>query len=192
MKILVIGDSWSSAVCATLIGDIDHYGWPQIMGAKKWVTMFCLGVKGSTALQWATNFDNRLAIAKATPADVLIMSLLGNDVLQACVTGNTAALTEAKLAQGGKELAGVVKVAKKSRTIVMLYADPFNGKLPLVNKLLPLVNAQIKKSVAGIAGVEIFDTGTVLTLACFNGNSGHPNLKGHTALAKAFKQLLGI
>jgi len=193
MKILPMGDSWASAVCATPQGDVDHRGWPQIIGSNGWATMFYNGVMGSTAAQWAMNFDNRLEIAKLAPADVCIVSLLGNDVIHACESGDTAALTMAALTLGGRALTGVVNVAKKPRTLVMIYADPFGGKQALVNKWLPVVNAQITKSVAGIKGVEIFDTAPVLAApGSFNGVSGHPTAQGHIALATAFKQRLGL
>jgi len=185
MNILVIGDSWSSAVRSTPTGDVDHQGWPQIWGLPP---QYCQGVSGSTAVEWSQNFSNKLAVAIETPADVLIVSLLGNDFIGAA-KGDI--LTPTLSASDIAHYRAVIEVLKKPRTIVIKYADPFGGANKIVKELLPIVNSGIDTAVQGLSGVEILDTSTFLTSACFTG-SMHPNLEGGILIMKALKNLLDI
>jgi lysophospholipase L1-like esterase len=183
MKIITIGDSWSSAICATPQGELNAHGWPQLLGP----TCTAIGVPGSTVAQWMTNFGNRLVLAKQFKADVLIMSLLGNDAMNFAKKGLTF-----NWATNQINLAKIINIVKKPRTIVLTYADPFNGSNKNVAALLTHINQTIRASVATVQGVEIFETGTVLTPGMFLPPDMHPNIQGHVALARQFKNLLGI
>jgi lysophospholipase L1-like esterase len=183
MKIITIGDSWSSAICATPNGELNEHGWPQLLGAN------CISgaVNGSTVTQWMTNFGNRLVTAKQFNADVLIMSLLGNDAMNRFKKGLTI---DWDLEQ--TNLAKIINIVKKPRTIVMTYSDPFNGSNPKVAALLTQINQTIRNAVATVQGVEVFETSTVLTPDMFLPPDMHPNINGHVALAAHFKTMLGI
>jgi lysophospholipase L1-like esterase len=183
MKIITIGDSWSSAICATPNGELNEHGWPQLLGPS------CIAgaVPGSTVIQWVTNFGNRMAMANQIKADVLIMSLLGNDALNLFKGGLPI---NWKLEQ--KNLAKIIAVAKKPRTIVMTYTDPLNGSDPKIAALMLQINQTIRAAAATVKGVEVFETSTVLTPDMFLPPDMHPNIKGHVALAAHFKTMLGI
>ena len=183
MKILAIGDSWSSAICATPQGELNAHGWPQLLGTICTTT----GVPGSTVSEWMNNFGNRLAAAKQFNADVLIMSLLGNDAMNLSKKGLPIDWATEQI-----NLAKIINIVKKPRTIVLTYADPFNGSNPNALALLTQINQTIRNAVATVQGAEIFETSTVLTPDMFLPPDMHPNIKGHIALAAHFKTMLGI
>jgi len=179
MKLLVIGDSWSSAVVA---GNDNHGGWPVLLGILADLRQ---AVAGSTAKQWAMDFEGRLSKAAATDADVAILSLLGNDVFAALGDG---IITPAEISDGITNFRSVVERVRKKRTIVILYTDPFFGRDKRFAYICPLLNATIRLSCP--SGVEFFDTSLVLRPEHFDGVDIHPNLKGHEAIAAGLKKVL--
>lgn len=183
-KILVIGDSWSSAYVATPTGPIDRDGWPKLLGVPDAMRQ---GVAGSTAEQWAADFESRLTKAAQTEANVVILSLLGNDAFAALSDGK---ITGNEIASALLNFNRVVLLAKKARTIVLQYADPFNGANPQHAFICHLMNALIKGECPD--GVEVFDTRTVLKPEHFDGKDIHPNIDGHKAIAAGLIELLKI
>jgi len=73
MEVLVIGDSWASAREADT--GIDA-GWPHLLSVA---ASHRQGISGATAMQWAADHEGWLSRARHTPADAVIVSLLGND-----------------------------------------------------------------------------------------------------------------
>ena len=74
MSLLVIGDSWASAHEADT--DNPNAGWPEILGIPSERRQ---AVAGSTAAQWAADFDGRLSRAIQTPSQAVFVSIGGND-----------------------------------------------------------------------------------------------------------------
>ena len=176
---LVVGDSWSSAVVA---GEGDRMGWPLMLGISDDMRQ---AVAGSTAAQWAADFDGRLTRAAQTPADVVIVSILGNDAFAALADGT---VTPDEVSAGVSALRRMVETVRKSRTIVLLYADPFGGRDIRSAIACPLLNAAICGAVPD--GVETFDTRTVLRPDHFDGTDIHPNRAGHEAIAVGLAAML--
>lgn len=176
---LIIGDSWSSAVVA---GEGDRMGWPLALGIPDDMRQ---AVAGSTAAQWAEDFDGRLTRAAQTRADVVILSLIGNDAFAALADG---IVTPEEVSAGLSALRRVVETVRKGRTIVILYADPFCGRDPRLAIACQLLNAAI----CGLLpdGVETFDTRTVLRPEHFDGRDIHPNRSGHESIATALREML--
>jgi lysophospholipase L1-like esterase len=179
MIVLALGDSWSSAVVA---GEGDRAGWPLMLGIPDEMRQ---GVAGSTAAQWAADFDGRLTKAAQTEADVVILSLLGNDAFAALADGS---VTPDELVAGVTNLRRVVATVRKARTIVLLYADPFCGADIKYAVMCPLLNAAICAALP--SGVETFDTRTVLRAEHFDGRDIHPNRVGHEAIAAGLRELI--
>ena len=173
-NVLVIGDSWSSAVVA---GEGDRAGWPLLLGIPDEMRQ---AVSGSTAAQWAANLDGRLTKAAQTPADVVIISLLGNDAFAALADG---VATPQEIIAGIAALRHVIEAVRKPRTIVMLYADPFCGSDIRKAIACSLLNVAIVTAIPG--GVEILDLRTVLGPQHFDGADIHPTRAGHEASAAA-------
>lgn len=176
---LVVGDSWSSAVVA---GEGDRMGWPLMLGIADDMRQ---AVAGSTAAQWASDFDGRLTRAAQTQADVVILSLLGNDAFAALSDGT---VTPEEVSVGVSALRRVVKTVRKARTIVLLYADPYSGRDLRSAIACPLLNAAICGALPD--GVDTFDSRTVLRPAHFDGRDIHPNRAGHDAIAAGLREML--
>jgi len=176
---LVVGDSWSSAVVA---GEGDHAGWPLNLGIAGEMRQ---AVAGSTAAQWAADFDGRLTRAAQTQAETVILSLLGNDAFAALADGT---VTPDEVIAGVTALRYVVETVRKGRTIVLLYADPFCGRDPRSAIACPLLNSAICGALP--AGVETFDTRSVLRPEHFDGRDIHPNRAGHEAIAAGLRDML--
>jgi hypothetical protein len=178
---LIVGDSWSSAVVA---GEGDRMGWPLMLGIRDDMRQ---AVAGSTAAQWAADFDGRLTRAAQTPADVVILSIIGNDVFAALSDG---IVTPAEISAGLSALRRMVETVRKDRTIVLLYADPFGGRDIRSAVACPLINAAI----CGVLpdGAETFDTRAVLRPEHFDGSDIHPNRAGHEAIAAGLQEMLGV
>lgn len=176
---LIVGDSWSSAVVA---GEGDRAGWPLVLGIADDMRQ---AVGGSTAAQWAADFDGRLTRATQTPADTVILSVLGNDAFAALSDGS---VTPDEIVAGVSALRRVVEAVRKARTIVMLYTDPFSGRDRQSAVLCPLLNAAICSALPD--GAETFDTRTVLRPEHFDGKDIHPNRAGHEAIAAGLRDML--
>lgn len=176
---LVVGDSWSSAVVA---GEGDRMGWPLLLGIPDEMRQ---AVAGSTAAQWAADVEGRLTRAAQTEAYVVILSLLGNDAFAALSDGT---VTPEEVSAGVSALRRVIETVRKFHTIVLLYADPFGGRDLRSAIACPLLNAAICSALP--AGVETFDTRTVLLPEHFDGRDIHPNHAGHEAIAAGLRELL--
>jgi hypothetical protein len=157
-------------------------GWPLMLGISDDMRQ---AVAGSTAAQWAADFDGRLTRAAQTPADAVILSLLGNDAFAALADGT---VTPEEISAGVSALRRTVETVRKARTIVLLYADPFGGRDIRSAIVCPLLNAAIVSTLP--PGVETFDTRSVLRPEHFDGSDIHPNRAGHEAIATGLREML--
>jgi len=178
MKVLTVGDSWSSAIESDTGKD---EGWPDIMEVD-----YRQAIAGSTAEQWVAGKDGILNKAAETKADVVILSLLGNDARKAMADGDVSL---AELSYGILNLNFVVRKVQKERTIILLYADPFCGADKQIHRQVTLLNHIIMASCAGL-GVEYFYSQRFLTEDHFDGKDIHPNRAGHEVIAKKMTEFL--
>lgn len=187
-NILVIGDSWASAVVA---GDPAHGGWPQILGIPAELRQ---AVPGSTAAQWANDFEGRLTRSYATPADVAIVALSGNDAINAMADG---VLSPKELIDLLTFTCGVLTGARgegePQRPVYMLgYADPFCGRDPRMSIGVTVLNSALEALFIANDTVPggFIRTADILGPDCFDGLDIHPNLKGHEAIAQRIAEVI--
>jgi len=173
-NILVIGDSWASAIESDI--GVDGVGWPAIMGIDP---QYRLAVAGSTAVQWASDYSAWLTRAKACMTDTVVISLLGNDAIQALADG---VLSGEEVADGLAAMHSVVQAIQRKRTIVMLYADPFSGADARARIGVPMLNAAIQL-VCSPLGVIFADTSKWLNSDHFLPPNIHPTRAGHEIIA---------
>lgn len=179
--ILIVGDSWSSAVVA---GDPSHRGWSALLGIPMERN---LAVAGSTAVEWAGNYRHYAMNAAAVAADTLILSLGGNDAFQAHSDG---VITVTEIFEAVTALRRVLTGLRRKRMLVLLYADPYCGANPGAVKGLTYLNMGIELSCAGLHEVELVDLREVLNKEHFDGYDIHPNLAGHEVIAAGIKRRL--
>lgn len=179
---LVVGDSWSAAREADTGRDA---GWPDIMGIPAELRQ---AVAGSTAAQWAADFEGRLSRAVNTSADVLVMSLLGNDAFAAIADGT---VTTDEVVTGLQHLRAVVSRLLRQRTIVLLYADPFCGANPQTAMAVPMLNGAIRTALWGLP-VVFADTGAWLKPEHFDARDIHPTRAGYAVIAAELGKMLQV
>lgn len=144
------------------------------------------GIAGSTAAQWASNVSGVLARAKATVADTVIVSLLGNDARAAVSDGQ---VTADEVAAGLRDMRAVVEAVQRPLTIVLLYADPFCGAQEQARVAVPLLNGAIRWACNRLP-VVFADTGLWLTREHFDGRDIHPTRAGHAVIADRMRELI--
>lgn len=183
---LIIGDSYSAA----REGDTQlDRGWPALLGVS---AAWRQAVSGSTAAQWAGDYQGWLSRAKGTACDAVIMSLLGNDAFQAApgLQSNPAAAVVA-VAEAYKNMETVLAVVYRQPIFVLLYPDAYNGKNSVWNFGLPMLNGAVRHAVAVAApNAVLVDLGTILSPQDFNGVDYHPIQSGHVKIAAYFSKLL--
>ena len=180
MEILVIGDSWAAGREAETGLDV---GWPALLGIPPGLRQ---GRSGSTAAQWAADHEGWLSRARATPAAAVVVSLLGNDGRAAAAQGARAVH---ELEAGLTALRAVVDAVLRPLTIVMLYADPFDGRDPQARVAVPLINDAIRAACEGRT-VAFAHTAHWLGGGHFDGTDIHPTRAGHAAIARGLRALL--
>lgn len=174
MKILAVGDSWASAV----EGDtgLDR-GWPEILELPEDCRQ---GISGSTAYEWAQNKDERLTKALESKADVIVLSLMGNDFRHAYDDGK---VTSEEVSLALTSMSSVVRMlSRRSRVFTLLYADPFDGKNKIYKYGLPMLNAGIRA--ASFMRADCIDLGSILSPEHFDGKDIHPTRAGHEVIAQ--------
>ena len=174
MKILSIGDSWLKVVAG------GGTPWPDIIGADN------QGISGSTAAEWAADRDGRLTKAKNTEADVVIISLMGNDARHAVADG---VVTTNEIVAALRNMRTVIETVLRPLTIVLLYADPFCGDNAQARMGVPLLNGAIK--FACDMPVVFLDTSKFLGREHFDGTDIHPNRAGHEMIAIKAQEIIG-
>ncbi|TRZ51558.1 MAG: SGNH/GDSL hydrolase family protein [Dehalococcoidia bacterium] len=174
MNIISIGDSWGKVVAG------GGTAWPETLGIRN------LNVSGSRAEEWANNKNNWLSNAQECKADIVIVSLMGNDYMAALQDGVISPL---EIFSGLHSMKTVVTAMLPAKIIVLLYADPFNGKDDRSNIALPILNAAIRFSCIGLP-VAIVDSSIFLTSIHFDGKDIHPNQLGHQTIADTMSGML--
>ena len=146
-KKIFIGDSWGAGRNSS--NGIDD-GWKSIVNEEDHI----LGVYGSTASQWASDYNGWLTKAKekSKNADIVIVSLMGNDAFNLFYSRKYISDDIHKICN---DFRFVIENFKEKRIIVLLYEIPksINWRLSLVCMLL---NSFIKTSLFGL-NVEYAD-----------------------------------
>ena len=180
MQSLVMGDSIAAGREADT--GLDR-GFAEIMGIPLDLRQ---GVSGSTAAQWAADFDGRLTRARQTESDAVIISLLGNDARHAVSDGR---VTANEIATGLRDMRAVVESVQRPLTIVLLYADPFCGDNAQAGVGVPLLNGAIRWACNGLP-VVFADTGSWLDREHFDGRDIHPTRAGHAVIAERMQDII--
>lgn len=180
-RVLVAGDSWSSALVAETRG---HDGWPVMMGVPAALRQ---GVDGATASDWAGDKDGMLTRALATPCDRVVLSLGGNDMFRAYGDKN---VTPAEILAASSALRAVAsKFADRvgaGNVYVILYANPYPDRADATAAVIAL-NALIRLSLP--QGVNCIESGTVLNCPdCWANGDYHPSFEGHVRLANLVRE----
>jgi hypothetical protein len=177
--VLFVGDSWGAGHNAT---DGADNGWVGIP-----FEVVNLAIDGSTAQQWAADANGWLTRAANQSADVVVISLLGNDAFVAFT--NDGQVTADEIAAAHMNLRTVVERFTGRRIIVLLYAVPQSSdwRVPLACAFL---NGSIKAALTGLQ-VEWADTGTWLTPAQVGGGMPpHPTADGWQAARIRISELI--
>ena len=180
-RVLVAGDSWSSALVAETRG---HDGWPVMMGVPAALRQ---GVDGATASDWAGDKDGMLTRALATPCDRVVLSLGGNDMFRAY---GDKSVTPAEILAASSALRAVAsKFADRvgaGNVYVILYANPYPDRADATAAVIAL-NALIRLSLP--QGVNCIESGTVLNCPdCWANGDYHPSFEGHVRLANLVRE----
>lgn len=179
-RILVVGDSWSSAIESDTKANA---GWPSIMNIP---VEYRQAVAGTTAAQWDSDVNGMMTKALNTPTDVTIMSLLGNDAFALVASGN---FSLPGIAGPLKSLYNVaLKLSQKSKLIVLLYTDPFDDKRFDTKIGITLLNIAIQNAVPTY-NTGFFRTSDFLTKDDFSNGDIHPNHAGHVKIATELAHL---
>jgi hypothetical protein len=178
VSLLVIGDSWASANEADT--DNQYAGWPLILGVDPYRRQ---AVAGSTAAQWAADFDGRLVRAMATECDAVFISVGGNDVgeLRGFADASRAIFIYTK----------VVGSFAERLVVVMLYANPFPGN-PDAEIAVGMLNDAIHYACRGMK-VLFFHSNKLLRPEHFlqrHQRDIHPTRAGWALVAEAIGKML--
>lgn len=172
-RILMIGDSW--AACHEEDTGNQYGGVPDMLHLPHALRQ---AVCGSTAEQWANDFENRLTKAAGEfNAEVVIVSIGGNDAGSWSLSGIA------------EDVATVLNAVRKKRTILQLYTNPFPSN-PLAEMGVGFLNSLLMN--AAPPWVEIFHTSKVLDPSDFlqnNRSQIHPTREGWAKVAAAYREL---
>ena len=185
-NILVIGDSWASAIESD--SGQDRKGWPEILGIPQEMRQ---AVAGTTAYDWATDHNGMLSKARNTPADAIVISLMGNDALLAIADGN---VDVSEIGRAATSMEDVLTFLRRPTTVVILYADPFLGSRQDATLGVQIINVSIRVSVKySLRSIPVLflDASQILTdPSHFNGTEIHPTRLGHQAIAQELTRML--
>jgi len=171
--ILVVGDSISAAREADT--GLDR-GWPEIMGIPADMRQ---AVSGSTAAEWAMDRNGMLTKARNTQADILIMSIMANDIMRAASDGR---VTGMEIAAAIYDMSQVLRALYRPLTIVLLYADPFCGANAQAAAVVPRLNQGCRIACFG-RDVVFVELGEILGPEHSYGTDIHPTRAGHAVIA---------
>lgn len=176
-----LGDSWT---CIEAGGE--NAGWQVYAGL---LPEHRHGIPGSTAAQWAADEGGIMsqAMASMQPGDVVVVSLIGNDIRHAADDGQ---ITFGELLAGARALYAVVDrlIQVKVLTALLIYSDPYFGHKPEASAGIMLMETIIR-GVAAMHKVGVFDTQAFLVDPLhFDGVDFHPTKCGHVAIAAALRK----
>lgn len=169
-KVIVIGDSWSSAVDGNT--GADRSGWPQMLGLQT------AAVAGSRAGDWVARDLSEIVKEQHS---VVMMSLMGNDAL---IAAADSCITVAEILTATRALHRVVEKLATKRVLVMLYA------LPERQLAVDILNGAIQASLCDMLNVMFFDTRKIIDHADIGADRIHPNAQGHSKIAAAALDVL--
>lgn len=178
-----LGDSWT---CIEAGGE--NAGWQVYAGL---LPEHRHGIPGSTAAQWSADEGGILtaALAAMRPGDVVVVSLVGNDIRHAAEDGHVSL---GEIVSSTRALHTViVKLLDASVCPVLLvYADPYFGRRPDASAGVMLMGT-ITRGVAAMHQVDLFDCQQILVKPVhFDGVDFHPSAEGHMAIANALLKLI--
>jgi lysophospholipase L1-like esterase len=176
-----LGDSWT---CIEAGGE--NAGWQVYAGLAP---AHRHGVPGSTARQWADDDGGILsdALAAMRRGDVVVVSLVGNDIRHAADDGQ---ISFGEIVSSTRALYHVVGrlLDAHVRPVLLVYADPYVGHRPEASAGVLLMGTIIR-GVAAMHHVDLFDCQQILVEPVhFDGKDFHPTAAGHRAIAAAVKQ----
>jgi len=179
-RILVIGDSWASAVVAETQRD---EGWPEMMGLP---SVLRQGIDGSTAGDWASDRDGTLTRALATPCERVVISLGGNDMFHAY---SDREITPQEISSAMASLKKVVSAFQNKVGIknvwLLLYSNPYQDQAYAKLVTLALRAGQIS---ACPEGTQTIDTADVLNSPdCWANGDYNPSFEGNVRIANLVK-----
>lgn len=192
IRIVGIGDSWMARYSDILQADASPSGLLGLLDPSRFSAVN-LAVSGSTAEQWADNFEGRLekAVALAPECDCYAVSLGGNDA-RAYIDAHSdggAAITQTERERGVGSLIGVLSNLRSTgkRVIVMQYSNPYPSDLATACGV-DVLNMGIRHAAhrAGIKDADMIYSATVLSApGMMSGIGIHPkDPDGYTVLAK--------
>lgn len=171
-----VGDSWTKREADT---GIDR-GW-EALAIPDYLRF---GVSGSTAQQWAADYNGMLtrALSACSRGDMVIISLVGNDIRHAARDGFVTGL---EVYHATKYLSRVVTAfqEKEARVCLLLYTDPYNGHNLMARAGVGMMNI-IVRGVASLYCCDLLDTEAILKPQHFTGFDFHPTSAGHEAIAQ--------
>jgi len=185
MKTIVVGgDSWNKGFDD--LSRTDDGGWVKQL-SPMWYNPINLAVSGSTAKQWADDFEGRLSTIEVMECDAVVMSLGGNDLLHAIADGMLTTSEIVTMLTSINTVLTRIKCFKK-RLIVILYANPKADRQDMAIGV-KLLNAMIRQMAP--ADTEFIDCSTFLTSEDFYLLGGiHPNTKGYAKIAAEVERIL--
>lgn len=195
-KIVLVGDSWLAMWDDASRSDEETCGGLLSIMDRSRFDGVCLAKSGSTAKQWADDFEGRLTRALATECDAYVVSLLGNDAYAAINphSDGGANVTLAELRTAFDSLVKVLTALKNTgrRVLVLQYTNPYpNDKFAEMD--CNLLNAAIV-SIASMAGIKFPDlifSGLVLDEPGeMSGIGIHPSPVGYAKLATLIEGML--
>ncbi len=179
MNWLFLCDSWGAGLEA---GTKQESGWLDTLDIPAHLRQ---AVSGSTAQQWAADFEGRLTKACNTPADAVVVAVLGND-LRHIVADGVIEINELLVAVNALRtvLKRLAETHDRSKICVVSYADPFGGEMLLPAMAVALLETAIE-FVCDECGVEILKAREYLSSEHFLPPDIHPVKAGYEVLANA-------
>lgn len=176
MSIHAVGDSWT---CREGDTGLDR-GWQTYALPAE-----CRhGVSGSTAEEWATNHNGMRsrALAACSDGDVVIISLVGNDIRHAAEDGK---ITVDEIIAATVSLNSVVNKfrAAKCNVVLLKYCDPYSGHNVKAALGIFLMNTLVS-GVAVANGCGTLETKGILTEKTDWCGDFHPTESGHRKIAE--------
>lgn len=184
-KILIVGDSHAKGFLPHSKIDSDAIGIRLGSPAE-----MRIAISGSTAEQWASDFNMRLTLAQlaAQDAEATLISLGGNDLFKAAQDGHVEDAEIAALCCHVFHVLEELALPSK-RTFVLLYGYPFMTvdahKLMAVTRLNAFI-AGVARTVAALHGVRIetLDERMILIPEDWPGDDIHPFESGYIKIAE--------
>jgi hypothetical protein len=163
-RVVLLGDSYVDAL------------WPELLGVPK---RFRQGIAGSLAHEWARDVGGRLSRAVAAPCNKMIISLGGNDVMQAMLDGE---ITDQEIERIYRDLEVVRDATQGKKRYVFLYPDPYIGTPKSLKNLVVPMNAGLRYVYGtGAAYIDLYKL--LNSDVYFNPPDIHPIKKGQIRIA---------